>query len=63
MSLTTVSSMQGQYADATAGQREASEFFRRHPVTGIVRGLLFSSVLWVLLAVGVYAVYSIVRGG
>ncbi|WP_260703835.1 hypothetical protein [Edaphobacter flagellatus] len=37
-------------------------FFDKHPVGEIVRGLVFSSVLWGLLAVGVYAVYSMVLG-
>jgi hypothetical protein len=37
-------------------------FLERHQVVGIVRGVVFSSVLWGLLAVGVYAVYSMVLG-
>ena len=37
-------------------------FFDKHQVGEIVRGLVFSSVLWGLLAVGVYAVYSMVLG-
>jgi hypothetical protein len=37
-------------------------FFVKHQVGEIVRGLVFSSVLWGLLAVGVYAVYSLVLG-
>ena len=37
-------------------------FFEKHQVAEIVRGLVFSSVLWGLLAVGVYAVYSLVLG-
>jgi len=38
-------------------------FFQKHRIGDIVRGLIFSSVAWGLLAVGVYAVYSIVLGG
>ncbi len=37
-------------------------FFERHRVGQIVQGLVMSSVLWGLLAVGVYAVYSLVLG-
>jgi len=37
-------------------------FVKMHQVGEILRGLVFSSVLWGLLAVGVYAVYSMVLG-
>ena len=37
-------------------------FFARHQVGEIVQGLVMSSVMWGLLAVGVYAVYSLVLG-
>jgi hypothetical protein len=37
-------------------------FFERHQVGQIVSGLVMSSVLWGLLAVGVYAVYALVLG-
>jgi hypothetical protein len=37
-------------------------FFDNHPLGEIVRGLIFSSVLWGLLAVGVYTVYAMVLG-
>jgi hypothetical protein len=37
-------------------------FTEKHQVGEILRGLVFSSVLWGLLAVGVYAVYSMVLG-
>ena len=37
-------------------------FFDAHPLGEIVRGLVFSSVLWGLLAVGVYTVYAMVLG-
>ena len=37
-------------------------FVAKHQVGEVVRGLVFSSVLWGLLAVGVYAVYSMVLG-
>ena len=37
-------------------------FFDAHPLGEILRGLVFSSVLWGLLAVGVYTVYAMVLG-
>lgn len=37
-------------------------FFEKHQVGQIVQGLVMSSLLWGLLAVGVYAVYSLVLG-
>lgn len=38
----------------------ASSFFEAHPVGEIIRGLFLSSVLWALLAISVYLVYSMV---
>lgn len=40
----------------------APSFFEAHPIGEIIRGLFLSSVLWILLAVGVYMVYSMVLG-
>ena len=37
-------------------------YFDLHPITEIVRGLVYTSLLWGLLAVGVYAIYSMVLG-
>jgi hypothetical protein len=37
-------------------------FFEKHQVGQVVQGLVMSSVMWGLLAVGVYAVYSMVLG-
>ena len=37
--------------------------FKKYQIGDIVRGLVFSSVAWGLLAVGIYAVYSMVLGG
>lgn len=37
-------------------------FIERHHVGEIVQGLVMSSVMWCLLAVGIYAVYSLVLG-
>ena len=37
-------------------------FFESHPVGEVVRNLFFSSILWMLLAIVIYAVYSMVLG-
>jgi hypothetical protein len=37
-------------------------FFEAHPVGEVVRSLFFSSILWMLLAIALYAVYSMVVG-
>lgn len=39
-----------------------ANYFDLHPVTEIVRGVIYTSVLWGLLAVGVYTVYALVLG-
>ncbi|HEX7158597.1 MAG TPA: hypothetical protein VF214_06270 [Edaphobacter sp.] len=38
----------------------AASFFETHPIGEIIRGLFLSSVLWALLAISVYLVYSVV---
>lgn len=37
-------------------------YFDTHPLGEVVRGVLFTSMLWGLLAVGIYAVYVIILG-
>ncbi len=37
-------------------------FFQAHPIGEVVRSLFFSSVLWMVLAVALYGVYSMVLG-
>jgi hypothetical protein len=41
---------------------DTGSFLKNHPITEIIRGLVLSSVLWFLLAIGVYAVYTMVLG-
>ena len=38
-------------------------FMERHQIGEVLRGFVFSSILWGALAVGVYAVYTMVLGG
>lgn len=37
-------------------------FFESHPVGEVVRSLFLSSILWMLLAIALYAVYSMIVG-
>jgi hypothetical protein len=45
-----------------AGPSQSESFFHSYPVVEMVRGLVISSLLWFLLAVAVYAVYTMVLG-
>lgn len=60
----STSGMQARNGESRPGQWSGKRegFFEVHPLGEIVRGLLFSSVLWGLLAVGVYTVYAVVIG-
>jgi hypothetical protein len=44
------------------GSNHSTSFFSSYPVLEMIRGLFISSILWFLLAVGVYAVYTMVLG-
>lgn len=37
-------------------------YFDVHPVADIIRGLIYTSVVWGLLAVGVYTIYAMMLG-
>ena len=37
-------------------------FFQSHPIGEVVRSLFFSSILWMLLAMILYGVYTMVVG-
>ncbi|HEU4636531.1 MAG TPA: hypothetical protein VFS41_10160 [Edaphobacter sp.] len=39
---------------------QKGNYFELHPLVDVIRGLLYTSVLWGLLAVGVYSVYCII---
>lgn len=45
-----------QRSDRTSPTR----FFENHPVGDVLRSLFFSSILWMLLAIVIYAVYTMV---
>jgi hypothetical protein len=48
--------------NGSAGSSQESDFLHTYPIVDMIRGLLISSALWFLLAVAVYAVYTMVRG-
>lgn len=37
-------------------------FFHTHPIGEVVRSLFFSSIMWMVLAIALYGVYSMVAG-
>jgi hypothetical protein len=58
-------SLQSRYKSFTnrgSNQTSSNGFFQTHPVGEVVRSLFFSSILWMLLAITLYAVYSMVVG-
>jgi hypothetical protein len=48
------------FTDRGARRSSSPAFFETHAVVDVVRSLFVSSILWVVLAVGVYEVYSMV---
>jgi|HubBroStandDraft_6_1064221.scaffolds.fasta_scaffold3390095_2 hypothetical protein len=58
-------SLQSRFKSFTdRGSRRSSPpgFFETHAVGDVVRSLFVSSILWAVLAVGVYEVYSMIVG-
>jgi hypothetical protein len=52
-----------QSRDASfTNQNSHRSFFTTHPIIEVVRSLFFSSILWMLLAIALYAVYTMVAG-
>jgi len=64
MQMSTPMSMRARSSASApqTGTDGAPSFFQAHPIGEIIRGLFLSSVLWVLIAIGVYMVYSMVLG-
>jgi hypothetical protein len=54
-------SLQSRDASFTRSSNR-SGFFATHPIVEVVRSLFFSSILWMLLAIVLYAVYTMVVG-
>jgi hypothetical protein len=58
-------SLQSRFKNFTnlgSDRTSSNGFFVTHPVGEVVRSLFFSSILWMLLAIILYAVYSMVVG-
>ena len=57
--------LQSRYRSFTGrrfNQASSNGFFQNHPVSGVVRSLFVSSLLWMVLAIALYGVYSVVVG-
>ena len=50
------------FTNQGSDRTSSTGFFEAHPVGEVVRSLFFSSILWMLLAIVLYAVYSMVAG-
>jgi hypothetical protein len=50
------------FTNPGSDQSSSNSFFGTHPVGEVIRSLFFSSILWMLLAIVLYAVYSMVVG-
>ena len=58
-------SLQSRFKNLTnseSGRISSTGFFHTHPVGEVVRSLFFSSILWMVLAITLYGVYSMVVG-
>lgn len=42
--------------------QRSTGFFLTHPILPVLRGLFFSSLLWVCLAFALYGVYTLIAG-
>jgi hypothetical protein len=50
------------FTNPGSDRTSSTGFFGAHPIGEVVRSLFFSSILWMLLAIVLYAVYSMVVG-
>ena len=58
-------SLQSRYKsfnEQRADRASSIRFFENHAVGDVLRSLFFSSILWMLLAIVLYAVYTMVAG-
>jgi hypothetical protein len=56
-------SLQARYKSFTeqgSDRTSPTRFFENHPIGDVLRNLFFSSILWMLLAIVLYAVYTMV---
>jgi len=60
--LSSLQSRDASFTNRSSDRTSLSGFFATHPVVEVVRSLFFSSILWMLLAIALYAVYTMVVG-
>ena len=58
----SLQSTEKRFTNRESDRTSSPGFFDTHPVGEVVRSLFFSSILWMLLAITLYAVYSMVVG-
>ena len=58
----SLQSTEKSFTNGGSDRTSSPGFFDTHPVGEVVRSLFFSSILWMLLAIILYAVYSMVLG-
>ena len=49
-------------SSASAPRSTAADFLLTHPILPVLRGLFFSSLLWIFLALALYGVYTLITG-
>ncbi len=57
--------LQSRYRSFTSrrwNQTSSAGFFQNHPISNVARSLFFSSLLWLMLAIALYGVYSVIVG-
>jgi len=60
--LTSLQSRDASFTNQSSDRTSLVGFFTTHPVAEVARSLFFSSILWMLLAIALYAVYTMVVG-
>jgi hypothetical protein len=58
----SLQSQNKSFINPGSDRASSTSFFGAHPVGEVIRSLFFSSILWMLLAIVLYAVYSMVVG-
>lgn len=49
-------------SSAPASRSTAADFFLTHPILPVLRGVFFSSLMWIFLAMALYCVYTLIAG-
>jgi hypothetical protein len=62
MNMPAFPALQSRYRSFTSRRSNQAGFFQNHPISDVARSLFVSSILWLVLAIALYGVYSIVVG-